>query len=192
MKLGYSRQVILDNAKSLELQGWPRRFALREAEAKARLSYWRKYPGGWLPMRLQLPKGLGNRYNYDEKGFPIGNKNTQMPITDVIQNSKETSPLKEAFRLQNEFSGSNSMKIERVKIPELPSTLVALGPLSMLGYVCVEDGIEKEYLHRFSKRSRPLLAAGHDGKTLWILRGEFIVNQRGIVDVNRDEKGFSK
>lgn len=187
MKLGYSRQVILDNAKSLELQGWPRRFALREAEAKARLSYWRKYPGGWLPMRLQLPKGLGNRYNYDEKGFPNQPKYSGMPVTNVTRNPNQTSPLKEAFKLQNEFSGSNSARIERVKIENLPSALVALGPLTMLGYVCMENGKEKEYLHRFSKRSRPLLATGHDGKTLWILRGEFIVNQRGIVDINRDE-----
>jgi hypothetical protein len=37
-------------------------------------------------------------------------------------------------------------------------------------------------VHRFKKKSRPLLAASHDGTQLYILGGEYAFTDAGIID----------
>ena len=49
-------------------------------------------------------------------------------------------------------------------------------------YDTVRDGESEKYIHRFKKRSRPLLVSSSDGKSLHILGGEYEFTDRGIVD----------
>lgn len=175
LKSGYSRKVILDNAATLEFQGLPRKNALASAYSAARVSYFRRYPGGWLPARLQIPKGRGNKYDYDSRGETVHRALLKNPV------SKPNKAIREAIKLQEKFSG-NAGHIETIKMPSLPSVGLVIGPLTMIGYSTVENGRVKEYLHQFRPTSRPALVASHDGKSLLIVGGQFRFTERGIVD----------
>jgi hypothetical protein len=54
--------------------------------------------------------------------------------------------------------------------------------LDFVGYTTVRDGKRERYIHRFRKKSRPLLAASSDGTSLQILGGEFEFTEAGIED----------
>lgn len=49
-------------------------------------------------------------------------------------------------------------------------------------YETVRDGKVEHYVHKFKKGARPVLAAGHDGKSLALIGGKFTFTERGIVD----------
>jgi hypothetical protein len=57
-----------------------------------------------------------------------------------------------------------------------------VGDLDGVLYTTVRDGKTEKYVHRFRKRSRPLLVSAHDGKSLHILGGEYEFTERGIED----------
>jgi len=61
-------------------------------------------------------------------------------------------------------------------------TFLPVGKIDGLLYTTVRDGKTEKYVHRFRRKSRPLLAASHDGTELRILGGEFEFNEAGIVD----------
>lgn len=67
---------------------------------------------------------------------------------------------------------------------ELPNAVAGweLGPVAEISYIATRGGRTTEYVHRFKKRSRPLLIANADGTELVILGGEYSVTDRGIED----------
>lgn len=178
MKSGYSYQTLLDNAATLGHQGVPRKNALAASFAYARLSYFKRFPGGWLPKKLQRPQGYGNKSDYNLRGYPIQRGE---PMT--LNNPS----VRDAITLQKRFSGSFS-RIEKVTIPPNPRAALVVGPLTMIGYQSTRDGSPAIYVHRFAKHARPLLAASNDGQHLLILGGEFAFTERGIVDHPRNRK----
>lgn len=91
------------------------------------------------------------------------------------------SELREAAALLEDFSGHTPVEVLRVRQKDLRKGLV-IGELDFVGYSTVRDGEAEKYIHRFKKRSRPLLAASADGKTLGIVGGQFQMTEAGIED----------
>jgi hypothetical protein len=63
-----------------------------------------------------------------------------------------------------------------------PAVAVEIGDLGGVLYTTVRDGRTEKYVHKFRRDSRPVLAAGSDGKSLHVIGGEFEFTDRGIVD----------
>ena len=57
-----------------------------------------------------------------------------------------------------------------------------VGELDAVLYTTRRDGRLERYIHEFAKKSRPLLAASHDGKQLVLLGGAYDFTEAGIVD----------
>lgn len=58
-----------------------------------------------------------------------------------------------------------------------------MGRLDGVLYTTVRDGKKERYIHEFSARAAPILAASADGDELRILGGHFEVTERGIEDL---------
>lgn len=87
----------------------------------------------------------------------------------------------EAEKLLEDFSGHQATKI--LHIDDRPiKTGFAIGDLDGVMYSTKRDGKRERYVHEFRKKSRPLLAASHDGTQLRILGGEFEFTEAGIED----------
>ena len=83
--------------------------------------------------------------------------------------------------LLEDFSGHAPSELIGVKAPDLNGGLV-LGNLAGVLYDTVRDGKTEKYIHRFRKKSRPLLAVSPDGTQLGIVGGQFQVTEAGIED----------
>jgi hypothetical protein len=59
---------------------------------------------------------------------------------------------------------------------------LAIGEVLGIIYRTKRDGVMENYIHRFAKVSRPLLASTHDGKQLLLIGGSYNFTERGIVD----------
>lgn len=89
--------------------------------------------------------------------------------------------LRQAVALYRDFTGMEPESITTHEIV-IPKAVLVIGETDEVWYTAVRDQVEERYRHRFRKRSRPLLCASADGKTLVILGGEFEFTDRGIVD----------
>ena len=83
-------------------------------------------------------------------------------------------------RLQN-FSGHKPTEVMRIQERNTKTGLV-IGTLDGLLYTTVRDNKTEGYIHRFRRKSRPLLAASSDGKSLKIVGGRFEFTEAGIED----------
>lgn len=89
--------------------------------------------------------------------------------------------LQRAGALLRDFSGHAPTEIVRVPASHFTKGLV-LGSLAGVLYDTVRDGRAEKYVHRFRKKSRPLLAVSPDGTQLGIVGGQFQVTEAGIED----------
>jgi hypothetical protein len=96
-----------------------------------------------------------------------------------------------AKRLGRDFSGRTPELNERIDASRTLGLPIAKGakiPLFVFGeivevrYRTERDGREEYYKHPFRTSSRPLLAARHDGKRIYIVGGRYRFTDRGIVD----------
>jgi hypothetical protein len=114
---------------------------------------------------------------------------------DTVARRNPVAPLDEritqASKLFEDFSGHRAQIRHRVdagrelglplkKGAKIP--LVAFAELLEVKYRTIRDGEEQFYRHPFRASSRPLLAARHDGKRLYIVGGRYRFTDRGIVD----------
>ena len=104
---------------------------------------------------------------------------------------RRSRTLEQAGELFEEFTGHQARVGDRLdasralglpirqgaKIP-----LVAFAELTEVRYRTIRDGREEFYRHPFRASSRPLLAARHDGKRIYIVGGRYRFTDRGIVD----------
>ena len=99
--------------------------------------------------------------------------------------------LRQAGRLFADFTGHDPRIGERLDasralgLPIQPGRkipLVAFAELLEVKDRTIRDGKEEFYRHPFRASSRPLLAARHDGKRLYIVGGRYRFTDRGIVD----------
>lgn len=80
-----------------------------------------------------------------------------------------------------DFSGHEATRLLRVRQPSVTKGLV-VGTLDGVLYTAVRDNRREKYIHRFRKRSRPLLTASADGTQLDIVGGRFQFTEAGIED----------
>ena len=80
-----------------------------------------------------------------------------------------------------EFTGERPEHQTRVRL-KVPRAGLVVGDLDGVLYTTVRDGEVEKYVHRFRKKSRPLLVSASDGKSLHILGGEYEFTERGIED----------
>ena len=86
-----------------------------------------------------------------------------------------------ATRLQTDFSGHEPQHLDTVKVGE-SRVFTPVGELAAVMYDTTRDGKPEKYIHRFRRKSRPLLASSHDGTELRIVGGRFRMTEAGIVD----------
>jgi hypothetical protein len=90
--------------------------------------------------------------------------------------------LGQAGRLFEDFTGDKSANVQRIKKPEIPEVLVAIGTIDGILYSTVRDGEVERYIHKFVAKARPTFAVSPDGKQLFMLGGAYNFTERGIVD----------
>jgi hypothetical protein len=84
-----------------------------------------------------------------------------------------------AARLLEDFSGHRPTRVLRVE-RRVPKVGLVIGETDFVGYTTIRDGKVERYIHRFPRKSRPLLASSSDGTQLEILGGEFQFTEAGI------------
>lgn len=89
--------------------------------------------------------------------------------------------MEEAQRRYEDFTGHEAREGRKVNL-KTPAVAVEIGDLDGVLYTTVRDGRTEKYVHKFRKGSRPVLAAGSDGKSLHVVGGHFEFTDRGIVD----------
>lgn len=80
-----------------------------------------------------------------------------------------------------DFRGDEPATVRAAKV-KVPKSAMVVGELDGVLYTTRRDGKVEKYIHKFRKRSRPLLAASDDGKSLHIVGGRYAFTERGIVD----------
>lgn len=86
-----------------------------------------------------------------------------------------------AIDLYQNFTGHNADFYDTMDI-DWPDVGLKVGLCDGILYECVRDGKVEHYVHKFKKAARPILASGHDGKSLALIGGKFTFTERGIVD----------
>jgi hypothetical protein len=87
-----------------------------------------------------------------------------------------------AAKLLQDFTGHAPRRARQVAVPGDPGAGLAVGPVLLIGYETTRDGKREKYVHEFRRGARPLLAASHDGRALYLLGGAYRFTERGIVD----------
>ena len=100
------------------------------------------------------------------------------PATRGIQTDTK---LDEAGKLLADFSGHKPTEVVRAPVKSDREGLI-FGELQGVLYQTERDGKIEDYVHRFRKKSRPLLAASHDGTQLHIVGGQYEFTEAGIED----------
>lgn len=100
----------------------------------------------------------------------------------MSHNRTRTKNLADAVKLYESFTGHKAKTVTIHDVPAFPQEGLAIGLVSGIIYTTSRDGRTEHYIHRFSKKSRPLLAASHDGKQLILLGGAYDFTAEGIVD----------
>lgn len=177
LKSGYSKKTISDNVSLMIREGYPQNQAVAAALNHARLSYYKKYPKGFLPTYLTLPGGKREIPKEKYKKNPVS-------FPDTVS---ATEQLKQAMTLYRNFSGHEPEVVGKMERPDIPEVGIVIGELEGVAYETMRDGEIEKYFHRFDKKVRPLLVSSFDGRLIYILGGEYDFTEDGIVDAT-DEK----
>jgi len=100
--------------------------------------------------------------------------------TNPVPHVKKTQ-VGQGMKLFSDFTGSKG-KLVTVSKPDMPNVALVVGYLDAVMYETIRDGKPEKYIHKFKKKSRPLLASSYDGKQLLVLGGGYDFTDRGIVD----------
>ena len=112
--------------------------------------------------------------------------NTQLkPITRsrkaVRKNPVKGRAYRKAVALYRDFHGENPKHVDDYDV-DLPEVALQVGKVSGIMYKARFEGKMQEFLHEFSGKSQPILAASADGRQLLLLGGDYKFTERGIVD----------
>lgn len=80
-----------------------------------------------------------------------------------------------------DFRGEAPASVDKVRLSR-PAAGLAVGELDGVLYTTTRDGKTESYVHKFRKKSRPLLVSSDDGNSLHIIGGRYEFTERGIVD----------
>lgn len=101
---------------------------------------------------------------------------------DVLDSkARQLIKLRDDFRGTHWGSEENMRATTRVRVPDVSSGIVSMGPLVSIVYLATKGGETYEWEHAF-EGSRPILAYAHDGSGLVIVRGDsdYTVTKKGI------------
>lgn len=193
---GYSKATVSKNIALLEKNSTPRILAVRLSFDHARMSYFKKHPDGALPQWLAYPRNNRLVTHYTDSGAPLrdGGKNPvreldiPAPELEEIKNAVQKqmrgkgADVRKAAELFTDFTGHDDPRLSKIRIPQMPKAVLAIGQVDGIMYSTVRDNVAEKYIHEFRKSSRPLLAASPDGKQLYLIGGSYDFTERGIVD----------
>lgn len=117
-----------------------------------------------------VEQGKGPSYTIKQTGRHKG----------VIKNPRGRQ-FKRAVSLYRDFTGENPRYLEDWDVI-VPLVAMEVGKVTGIMYKARVDGTVQEFLHEFTGRSRPILAASADGRQLLLLGGDYKMTERGIVD----------
>lgn len=119
--------------------------------------------------------------SYQDAGYKAFTTNKQQMNRNPRRKTiSTTDDVAKANRLYKRFTGKNPPAARKIQIPSFTKAGVVFGTLFGVGYISERDG--KPYQHTFRTKSRPLLIASSDGKSVLIVGGRFAFTERGIVD----------
>jgi hypothetical protein len=100
---------------------------------------------------------------------------------------KHHKKIQAAVSLYQKFSGHTPEFIDKVTL-KVDTVAFAIGYVDAVMYETVRDGEVENYIHKFRKGSRPVLASSSDGKQLYMLAGAYKFTDRGIVDSKKKRR----
>ena len=98
----------------------------------------------------------------------------------VVSNPSSRA-MRKAVRLYTDFTGHDPKYIDEWTV-DVPDTALQVGHVTGILYKTRMDGKTQEFMHEFTGKSRPILAASADGHQLFLLGGDYKFTERGIVD----------
>jgi hypothetical protein len=197
LKSGYSKATIAANVAEMLRAGHPYRQATAAALTHARVSYFKKYPEGALPLELAFPKTHRLKHQYDANGKPLRQTRSENPVRELDMSAAEKrriletvkrdfqgagKDIRRAAKLYTKFTGHEDVRVSKVRVEKTPDVMLAIGYVDGVMYSTVRDGIAEKYIHKFKRSARPLFLVSPDGKQLFMLGGAFDFTERGIVD----------
>lgn len=87
-----------------------------------------------------------------------------------------------AIELYREFTGEEPTTVDTVELNDYTVGIV-VGECDGILYSTVRDGKAEQYIHRFTKRARPLLCVSHDGNQLFLVGNGYEFRDTGINDL---------
>lgn len=90
--------------------------------------------------------------------------------------------VKRGIKLFLKFREADPRYIDTVKIPSLPKVMLQIGRVDGVLYTTTHNGKVTKYIHKFSGRSKPILATDAKGNHLYFLGGRYNFTPEGIVD----------
>lgn len=94
---------------------------------------------------------------------------------------KHKKKINAAVSLYQKFTGHIPEFIDKVTL-KVDNVAFAIGYCDGIMYETIRDGKRENYIHKFRKGSRPVLASSSDGKQLYLLAGAYKFTERGIED----------
>jgi hypothetical protein len=176
LKNGYSKATVSNNISVLMHEGYPQKQAIAISLNKARESYTKKFPHGYLPFYLN-PKHYLRSNPRKSTEIKTG---LEGAIKQLKLGREEFERDLDVMEAKEKLLAFNDKKYAKQTTLQLPNHSVVYELGSLTGVIYELNG--EKYLHQFKKASQPVLASSHDGTQLYILGGGYTVTERGIED----------
>lgn len=196
LKKGYSQRSVALNIAEMRRAKVPQSQAVKIALTEARKAWREKHLRGKYPSHLALssanikvqtkvrkkkrvrnPRGVIQQSTKPTYIIETAGKHAGV----IKRNPRTGRAVTKAMKLYNDFTGENPRFIDEWQV-EIPAAAMQIGKITGIMYTTRMDGRQQEFLHEFTGRSRPILAASADGNQLFVLGGEYHFSERGIVD----------
>lgn len=210
LKAGYSRETVAENIRELMRVGVGKSSAIAQAFSAGRVSFFKRYHHGALPLWLAFPRKNRTAGHYSRDGVPLAptrvdkmhlqasrpdfesneslyrnrpSRRLQNNPAPALQN--KAALIRQAARRIARFTGMNDVSARKIRVSRQSDVVLDIGRVDGILYTTIRDGATEKYIHRFARNARPLLAASPDGKRLYLLGGAYTFTDRGIVDRKR-------
>jgi hypothetical protein len=180
LKRGFGYNTVQANIGLLMREGKSIFSATAIAMSHARMCLFKSHPTAALPEWLAYPINRRSRDHYTATGQPRYTASGRH--TSEFKRNPAPSPdnMRRAAKLYRDFTGHTGARVLKIPVSAMPREGLVFGELLVIGYKSRRDG--KPYAHEFSKKSRPLLVASHDGKQVVLVGGRYTFTDAGIED----------
>lgn len=131
------------------------------------------------PRQREIQAEIKKRFARGEKTWLPPEKRKKNPVTHGADRLKM---MQDAARLYREFTGEDGAVITKIPMPKIPKALAVMGEIDGIMYTTVRDGKTEKYVHQFKYSARPLFCVSPDGKSIFLIGGEYTFTERGIID----------